>query len=133
MWTCPIIRKQANEGFHAGEFRVRRFDDHLVDARHIRRDGHAVIEEAQVLHLAARAEDICFIERPADAQNHAALELGFHLKGMTGLYGVLLPRIPDRRGARAPRLAGSSCCRQKSNAEDELILITGRGSLSVSI
>ena len=69
--------------------RVGHFDQHRLDHRHVRGDGHAVIQEPGVLHLALVVVDVFLVQRPTDALRRAALDLAFDVAGVDRLADIL--------------------------------------------
>ena len=69
--------------------RIGDFDQHRVDHRQVRRDGHAVVEEARVLEAPVLVVDIFLVEGPADALRDAALQLALDIGGMNGGADIL--------------------------------------------
>src|SRR5262245_40862523 len=77
--------------------RVRDLHDDRVDLRHVGGHGHAVVEEARVLHLPVGAVDVFLVQRPSDALHGPALELPLDVGGMQGAPGVLRNGVAEDR------------------------------------
>lgn len=62
--------------------RIRDFDDHGFDHRHIEAGRHPIIEEAKIAQTAFAVVDILFVNRPSEALRGATLHLTLDISWM---------------------------------------------------
>jgi len=60
---------------------VRHLDQDRFDHRHVGSNRHPVVEEPRIVEPALRVIDVFFVQGPADALCHAALELPVDIRG----------------------------------------------------
>src|SRR5215468_11057636 len=72
---------------------IRHFHDHRIEHRQVQTDGHTIIQETAIEHMALGVEDIFFIEGPADALRGTALDLSLDITGMDRLASILYRRV----------------------------------------
>src|SRR5215831_12777266 len=72
---------------------IGHFHDHRIEHRQVQADGHTIIQEAAVEHVALGVEDIFFVEGPANALRGTALDLSLDITGMDRLASILHRRV----------------------------------------
>src|SRR5262245_25227587 len=72
---------------------VGHFHDHRIEHRQVQADGHAIIQETAIEHVALGIEDILFVEGPPDALRGPTLDLPLNITGMDRLAGILYRRV----------------------------------------
>src|SRR4029453_17534701 len=83
---------------------VRDLDHDGVELGQVRRDGHAIVEEARVIELAVLVVDVLLAQCPADALGDAALDLAFAVVGMDRAADILESSVARDPGATGGRI-----------------------------
>jgi len=121
--------------------RVRHLDHDRVEHRQVRADGHAIIEEARIIHLAILVVDVFLVERPADTLGNAALHLALHIGGVDRAADILERRVAhdphdtefdihlDIADVRGEAALGAGGVELRAGADRAAALVGPRGEL----